>query len=96
MEPELTLERAVTLARQSECVKTQQPTVRGELFQESTIEVVRGRMQSKTQSRTPGTQTNPPFQRAKVCGRCGKPGPHSQLQCPPRDSICHKCGKIGA
>ena len=97
MEPELTLERAVTLARQSECVKTQQPTVRGELFQESTIEVVRGttRMQSKTQSRIPGTQTNPPSQRAKICGRCGKPGPHSQLQCPARDSICHKCGKIG-
>ena len=41
MEPELTLERAVTLARQSECVKTQQPTVRGELLQESTIEGVK-------------------------------------------------------
>ena len=39
MEPELTLEKAVILAWQSECIKTQQPTVRGELFQESTVEL---------------------------------------------------------
>ena len=96
MEPELTLKRAVTLARQSECVKTQQPTVRGELSQESTIEAVKGTtLQPKAQNRIPHASTNPPSQRAKKCSRCGKPGSHNQAQCPARDSICHKCGKIG-
>ena len=52
MEPELTLQRAVTLAQQSECVKTQHPTVKGELSQESFIEVVRGdKTLSKAQNR---------------------------------------------
>ena len=97
MEPELTLERAVTLARQSECVKTQQSTVRGELLQESTIEVVKGTRQQKGHNRLPSAQSNqPPSQRAKKsCGRCGRPGPHSQAQCPARESTYHKCSKLG-
>ena len=79
MEPELTLARAVTLARQSKCVKTQQPTVRGEQSQESTVEVVRGdKTLSKVQNKIPQVQTNLlPFQRVKKCGRCGRPGPHN-------------------
>ena len=42
MEPDLTLEKAVSLARQSELVKTQQPTVRGVVQQETAIEAVKG------------------------------------------------------
>ena len=98
MEPELTLERAVTLARQSEGVKTQQPTVRGELLQESTIEAVHATTrQQKGQNRLPSAQSNqPPSQRAKKSyGRCGRPGHHSQAQCPARESIFHKCDKLG-
>ena len=97
MESELTLARAVTLARQSECIKTQQPTVRGELSQESTVEVVRGdKTMSKVQNRIPQVQTNLPLsQRGKKCGRCGRPGPHNQAQCPARDAIWHKCRKTG-
>ena len=41
LEPDLVLEKAVTLAWQSESVKTKQPTVRDNLSQEHTIEVVR-------------------------------------------------------
>ena len=76
MEPELTLARAVTLAQQSKCVKTQQPTVRGKLSQESTVEVVRGdKTLSKVHNRIPQVQTNlPPSQRVKKCGRCGRLG----------------------
>ena len=97
MEPELTLERAVTLARQSECIKIQQSTVRGELLQESTIEALKGARQQKGHNRLPSAQSNqPPSRKAKKsCGRCGRPGPHSQAQCPARESTCHKCGKLG-
>lgn len=42
MESDLTLEKAVSLARQSESVKIQQPTVRGEVQQETAIEAVKG------------------------------------------------------
>ena len=95
MEPELTLERAVTLARQSECVKTQLPIVRGEPSGESSIEAVKGnKLQSKSQ-KFPQRQVNPRFQRVNTCGRCGRLGSHIQAQCPARDAVCRKCGKIG-
>ena len=41
MEPDLTIEKAVSLARQSKSVKTQQPTVRGVVQQETTTEAVK-------------------------------------------------------
>lgn len=94
LEPDLTLEKAVTLARQSESIKTQQPTVRGEALQESTIEVVKtGKSaQSKVQARH--QQQRNSSQQVK-CGRCGKQGPHNRAQCPAKDSTCYKCGKTG-
>ena len=42
MEADLMLEKAVSLARQNKTVNTQQPTVRRELPQETSIEAVRG------------------------------------------------------
>ena len=94
MESDLTLERAVTLVRQSESIKTQQPTVRGQLPKEDLIEAVRGaRAPSKGRSNVP--QTNQCSQGAKLCGRCGKQGPHSKTKCPAKDSVCYKCGKPG-
>ena len=83
------------LARQSESVKTQQPTIRGDLPQESSIEAIKGtKSQSKQKGRS--SQGNPPFQRTKkLCERCGKQGPHNQTQCPAKDVVCHGCGKIG-
>ena len=89
MEPELTLERTVTLACQSECVKTQQSTVRRELLQESTIEVVKGTRQQKGHNRLPSAQSNqPPSQKAKkLCGRCGRPGPTVKLSAQPENPL---------
>ena len=59
MEADLTLEKAVSLARQNETVKTQQPTVRGELPQETSIEAVRGvKVPQKARSR-PHRQSSP-------------------------------------
>ena len=42
MKPEHTLKRAVTLSQKSKCIKIQQPTIREDVLQESTIEVVKG------------------------------------------------------
>ena len=96
MEPDLTLEKAVSLARQSESVKTQQPTVRGEVQQETAIEAVKGAKNSQTRKHgTPQTKLSSRPQGARMCERCGKPGPHSRAQCPAKDSVCHKCGKLG-
>ena len=66
-------------------------------MQESTIEALKGARQQKGYNRLPSAQSNqPPSQRAKKsCGRCGRPGPHSQAQCPARESTCHKCSKLG-
>ena len=68
MEYKLILERVVTLAQQSECIKTQQSTIRGELSQESIIEVMRGNRIDFQ---------HPPFQGEKLCGRCGIATEHS-------------------
>ena len=51
MEPNLTPERTVTLACQSECVKRQQPTVRRGADVRSTIEAVNGTRQQNRHKR---------------------------------------------
>ena len=84
MEPDLTLEKAVSLARQSESVKTQQPTVRGVVQQETAIEVVKG---AKTPPiRKYGTPQAKLLSLPQGASVCGKPGPHSRAQCPAMNS----------
>ena len=41
MKPKYTFERAVTLSQQSKCAKIQQPRIREDILQESTIDVVK-------------------------------------------------------
>ena len=94
MKSDLTLERAVTLVRQSESVKTQQPTVRGQLPKEDLIGTVRG-IKASSRGQNKGPQANQSSQGAKPCGRCGKQGPHNKEKCPAKDSVCYKCGKLG-
>jgi len=94
MESDLMLERAVTLVRQSESVKTQQPTVRGQLPKEYLIGAVRG-TKASSRGQKKGPQTNQSLQGAKPCGRCGNQGPHNKEKCPVKDSVCYKCGKLG-
>ena len=79
MEPDLTLKKAVSLARQSESVKIQQPTVRGVVQQETTIEAVKGAKTPPIRKyRTPQAKLLSYPQGARMCERCGKPGPHSK------------------
>ena len=60
LDPELTVDKAVTRARQSEAVKKQQTTVRGREQDESPIEVIKGGRRQPRQTptkRMPQTQT---------------------------------------
>lgn len=93
MESSLTLKKAILLAQQSESVKTQQPTIRGELPQETVVEAVKGtKVSLNGKNRLPNTK-HP--HKSTRCERCGKPGFHSRAQCPAEDSMCYKCSKLG-
>ena len=90
MDPELNLEKATKLVRESEAIKLQQTT----LHPDDTTDIgavnrnpSRHHGQQKRQLRTP---TQP----SVTCTRCGQT-PHSRTQCPARDQICHKCKKKG-
>ena len=61
-------EKAVSLAQQSESVKTQQPMVRGEVQQETAIEAVKGARNSQTRKHgTPQTKLSSCPQGARMC-----------------------------
>ena len=104
LDPELTLEKAVSKARQSEAVKQQQPLVGGasgsptasESHRQSGthLEVVsdkhrRGQHPGKRRSdKPPGHKP-----KSKACGWCGKSPLHKKQQCPVKEAVCHTCGK---
>jgi hypothetical protein len=50
LDPELTLEKAISLARQSEAVKKQQPLIRGQIEPEANLDAVKSRYKNKQQS----------------------------------------------
>ena len=89
---ELTLEKAVTQARQHESVKQQQPVVRGEMAVSAEMDFVKsktttdGKLNSQTKSKATAAKL--------TCTRCGG-GNHPRENCPARQSECYKCGKIG-
>ena len=99
-EATLTLDAAVTMARQSEAVKKQQSVVRGESKPVAleAIQTSAGRSrhrhaQQKSRNVTaPGATAGP---RPQKCSRCGKQPPHSRQVCPASEVTCHKCGKKG-
>ena len=110
LDPNLTLERAVSMARQSEAVHKQQGIVRctslmsGELESEN-MEAVNSRRDDKikslTQKHIPPGKTTAARQPTKgrrtqnKCPRCGKTPWHSRQQCPAKDAQCHRCQKTG-
>ena len=95
MDHELTLDKAVTLARQSEAVKTQQSIVRPPAIDDSvSIEVIKSNRQThrkKPQKSIPGMQR----QDSPMCTRCGKSPPHTKDRCPAKDAVCRRCSKKG-
>ena len=97
LKPELTLESAITKVQQSELIKKQQLTVRGD---KQKIESISNKKSTHFRRRgnDPQRQTKYTDWRCEpesVCTRCGKIPGYSQQHCPAKQATCHKCQKRG-
>jgi ElaB/YqjD/DUF883 family membrane-anchored ribosome-binding protein len=97
MKEKLTLDDAMTMARQSEAVKTQQPVVRGEPSNAAAVEAIgsRNKLRPAPAQHKVGNATTRSAPRPQKCTRCGKSPPHGRQQCPANDAVCHRCHKRG-
>lgn len=103
MDAELTLDRAVTRARQSEQVKKQQELMKIYFKAETGASVdsvrfhqkahTRPRAQTKKKTFIPKQQLT--SEKDNACYRCGRAPAHSNQQCPAREEKCNKCHKKG-
>ena len=93
LKEKLTLNEAVTQAREGEIIK-QQPLIRGEQKENSaSVSVVH---KKDGQERGLKTRKGPGFKQAasgQVCTRCDRSSQHDHQHCPARDAVCHKCSK---
>ena len=98
LDPDLTLEKAVTQVRQAESIKQQQSLVRSMSENHKQPDnrmgaVHKRRFPDKPQrtdnSTAVGKQSKP------TCRWCGKSTLHTKQQCPAKDAVCHKCRKRG-
>ena len=91
MDPNLTLEKAKMLIRQSEAVQEHQA-----ILQEATgtpaVEQIRHK--ATRRSSHPPPSRNPSLQQQTKCKRCGNK-PHPLNKCPAKESTCHKCKRKG-
>ena len=88
LDADLTLETAITKARQSEAVHKQQPLLRGKQEREELpVAAVKRKPQPPKQQK--GKKTT------NTCSRCGRSSGHEHQQCPARDAKCRACGKLG-
>ena len=106
LDADLTLEKAVNSARQSELVKKQQSVVRGAEGQTSqpiTVEAVNKNHQRREKTQKQGQKKQNPStpsrssqnQEPASCGRCGRSPAHSRFQCPAKEATCLNCKKKG-
>ena len=95
LDPDLTLETAITKTRQSEAVHKQQPLLRGNKEKEKE-EIPVGAVKSKTSPhQQQARQQRGKKKTSNVCTRCGKAPWHDRQQCPAREDKCKACGKLG-
>ncbi|KAL1281458.1 hypothetical protein QQF64_000261 [Cirrhinus molitorella] len=105
LDRDLTLEKAINMARQSEVIKKQQTDLRGEAICGAEIDAVaaktnRTAKQSSTKFKTrnfPKHASTSTWNKndKKPCQRCGKTPDHGKWQCPAKDVSCHTCRKKG-
>ena len=95
---ELTLKKAKTITRQREAIHEQQVILdTGESSQPSSVDAIKHKGASKTESTKSQTTTDKSSKasgQSKNCSRCGR-GPHSRHMCPAKDATCHACKKKG-
>lgn len=88
LNPDLTLDIAVTTARNTEAIKQQQKDLRS--LENENVDEVRT---STTGSRHRKGRT--PAQNHKPCKWCGKLQGHARTMCPASKTQCRNCGKMG-
>ncbi|XP_071101769.1 uncharacterized protein [Haliotis cracherodii] len=102
---ELTLQKAVTSARQSEIIHKHQPVIRGNVSLNtasgnSRVEELvtpKGKGKKPRGKTKPKTSPRPFFNNAKpkpTCSYCGRDS-HPRAECPATRSTCRKCHKVG-
>ena len=99
LEANLSLESTIEKVRQSELIKQQQPTVRGDEQKVEAISNKKGAQFRKRENGPPKQITkNIPDRRreTEACSRCGRTG-HSQQHrdCPAKQATCRKSQKKG-
>ena len=94
LQADLTLESAVTAARQTEQVKKEQASLKGKLVgdgkQKQVDAVEKEQSQGKRHGKR-GQHSKPP----STCTRCGRSPLRNKSECPAKDEQCHQCGKRG-
>ena len=98
MEDGLTLEKAISSARQNEAVKKQQAVVRCEdaTGTGESVDRVGARKAVSGRKQTNDAPPRSTQEKAKAtCLRCGKGPPHPIYHCPAKYAVCHKCHKKG-
>ncbi|UYV82065.1 hypothetical protein LAZ67_21000644 [Cordylochernes scorpioides] len=104
LEPNLTLERAIQAACQTECVKQQQTILRSTTTQAANVDQV-------YEKKLPPRRFNSTFGKGDAskkskfqkwskpeksgCIRCGASKFHPYKDCPAKEVKCHKCKKVG-
>jgi len=94
LDPELTLEKAITQSRQAETIKQQQPLLRGGQINESPIAAIRGKPSSSQSSMGPRPVSQHKSY-TQSCSWCSKSPRHDCQYCQAQDATCRKCGKKG-
>ena len=96
LDPELTLEKAVTQVRQAEAVKQQQSLMRGATVNHKQPDTHVGAVRKRRPTRPKQQRSDKGEKTPKTtCGWCGKAPSHEKQQCPAKDAVCHKCSKHG-
>lgn len=94
LDRDLTLEKALNMARQSEMIKRQQTDLRGEAKGEIDAVMAKHKKQKQPTPKTSlqhkhlATKSKAPTDRQK-CYRCGKAPAHGKWQCPAKGVTCH-------
>lgn len=102
LDKDLTLAKAITMARQSEEIKRQQTDLRGEAsVNKATMDAVHVRkakpnkFRNKEQKQFKSSKLQQIKQDNKTCTKCGKSPAHASMHCPAKNAECHNCGKRG-
>ena len=103
LDADLTLDKAVRMARQSEEVKKQQVSLRGDTKTQASdaksVDRVRMLKTSKPATNKPQHVNKPHNAQNSIakaqCYKCGSSPSHPARDCPANESKCHACGKMG-